>query len=232
MSVHIQAKSTDISDKVIIPGDPLRAKYIAETFLEKVTLYNEVRGMLGFTGYYKGKRVSVQGTGMGLPSLSIYVNELMSEFKAKSFIRVGTCGAFQKEIELRSIILAQTASTDSNINRRIFNNLDYAPTADFNLLLKAHNHLESNGVKHYVGNILSTDTFYNSDTTESEKWVEYNILAAEMESSALYTLAAKNRCQALSILTVSDSIPNGTQTTAKERENSFSEMVEVALEII
>ena len=229
MSVHINAKKGDIADTILLPGDPLRAKYIAETFLEDVTLYNEVRNMFGYTGTYKGKRISVQGTGMGVPSISIYTTELMNEYDVKKLIRVGTCGSIHKDVKVRDVILAQSASTDSNMNAIIFGNVTYAPTADFGLLLKAYNAGVEKGLNLRVGNVFTEDVFYN-DHAEHEKWAQYGVLALEMESSALYTLAAKFGAQALSILTVSDHLLTGEVTSAEERQTTFNDMIIVALE--
>ncbi len=229
MSVHIIAKKGDIADTILLPGDPLRAKYIAETFLEDVVLYNDVRNMFGYTGTYKGKRISVQGTGMGVPSISIYVTELMNEYDVKKLIRVGTCGSIHKDVKVRDVIIAQSASTDSKMNEIIFNGISFAPTADFDLLLKAYNAGMEKGLSLRVGNVFTEDVFYN-DHAEHEKWAEYGILALEMESSALYTLAAKFGRQALSILTVSDHLLTGEVTTSEERQTTFNDMIIVALE--
>lgn len=231
MSVHINAKEHEIADTVLLPGDPLRAKYIAETFLEDVQLYNEVRNMFGYTGTYKGKRVSVQGTGMGVPSISIYINELMNSYNVQTLVRVGTCGAIQKDVKVRDVILAMSASTDSQMNRLTFGGVDYAPTADFDLLLKAYNAGQEKGLNLKAGNVFTADQFYN-DNAELEKWAKYNILAIEMETAALYTLAAKLDRRALSVLTVSDHILTGEETTAEERQTTFNEMIEVALEAV
>ncbi len=229
MSVHIGAKENEIAETVLLPGDPLRAKYIAETFLEGAVCYNKVRNMFGFTGTYKGKRISVQGTGMGVPSISIYVNELMQSYHAQTLIRVGTCGAIQKDVKVRDIILAMTSSTDSNINRLTFGHIDYAPAANFDLLRKAYDAGVEKGLDVKVGNVFTGDSFYN-DNKDLEKWAEYQILAIEMETAALYTLAAKFGRKALSVLTVSDHIITGEETTAEERQVTFNEMIEVALE--
>jgi purine-nucleoside phosphorylase len=229
MSVHINAKKGDIAETILLPGDPLRAKYIAETFLEDVTLYNEVRNMFGYTGTYKGKRISVQGTGMGVPSISIYVTELMQEYDVKKLIRVGTCGSIHKDVKVRDVILAQSASTDSKMNEIIFKGVNYAPTADFGLLLKAYNAGIEKGLSLRVGNVFTEDVFYN-EFAEHEKWAQYGVLALEMESSALYTLAAKFGCQALSILTVSDHLLTGEVTTSEERQTTFNDMIVVALD--
>jgi purine-nucleoside phosphorylase len=229
MSIHIGAKENQIADTVLLPGDPLRAKYIAETFLEGIELYNEVRNMLGYTGTYKGKRISVQGTGMGVPSISIYATELMQSYQVQQLIRVGTCGAIQKDVKVRDVILAMSASTDSQMNRITFGGVDYAPTANFDLLKKAYDTGVEKGLNLKVGNILTADSFYN-DNSELEKWANYQILAIEMESAALYTLAAKFDRKALSVLTVSDHIITGEMTTSEERQTTFNDMIEVALE--
>ncbi|PUB13964.1 purine-nucleoside phosphorylase [Paenisporosarcina sp. OV554] len=229
MSVHINAKKGDIADTILLPGDPLRAKYIAETFLEDVVQYNEVRNMFGYTGTYKGKRISVQGTGMGVPSISIYVTELMAEYDVQKLIRVGTCGSIHKDVKLRDVIIAQSASTDSKMNEIIFNGINFAPTANFDLLLKAYNAGIEKGLNLKVGNVFTEDVFYN-EHAEHEKWAQYGILALEMESSALYTLAAKFGRQALSILTVSDHLLTGEVTTSEERQLTFNDMIVVALD--
>lgn len=228
MSVHIGAKAGEIADTILLPGDPLRAKYIAETFLEDATCYNEVRNMFGYTGTYKGKRISVQGTGMGVPSISIYVNELMQSYDVQKLIRVGTCGAIQKDVKVRDVILAQTASTDSRFNQITFG-MDYAPAANFELLKNAYDAGVEKGLNIKVGNVFTADMFYN-DNAQHEKWAQYQILALEMETSALYTLAAKFGRQALSVLTVSDHLITGEETTSEERQTTFNEMIEVALE--
>lgn len=230
MSVHIEAKEHEIAETVLLPGDPLRAKYIAENFLEDAVCYNKVRNMFGYTGTYKGKKVSVQGTGMGVPSIAIYATELIQSYGVKNLIRVGTCGAIQKDVKVRDVILAMSASTDSQINKLTFNGIDYAPTANFDLLKKAYDRGLEKGLSLKVGNVFTADLFY-SDHAEHEKWAQYGILAVEMESAALYTLAAKYDCRALSILTVSDHIITGEETTAKERETNFNDMIEMALAV-
>ncbi|MDP4083580.1 MAG: purine-nucleoside phosphorylase [Bacillota bacterium] len=229
MSIHIAAKENEIAETVLLPGDPLRAKYIAETFLENTKCYNEVRNMFGFTGTYKGKKVSVQGTGMGIPSISIYVNELMQSYNVQNLIRVGTCGAIQKDVKVRDVILAMTASTDSQMNRLTFGGIDYAPAANFELLKKAYDAGIEKGLSLKVGSVFTADMFYN-DNADHEKWAKYQILALEMETTALYTLAAKYGRKALSVLTVSDHILTGEETTAEERQLTFNDMIEVALE--
>ncbi|MFD1851204.1 purine-nucleoside phosphorylase [Oceanobacillus bengalensis] len=233
MSVHIGAKKGEIADKILLPGDPLRAKFIAETFLEDVSQYNEVRGMLGFTGTYKGERVSVQGTGMGVPSISIYVNELIREYDVQKLVRVGTCGALQKDVKVRDVILAQGATTDSQVNRMVFNGIDFAPLADFDLLRNAYDHGIEKGLNLRVGNVFTSDSFYRENAKEINALLAaYQVLAIEMESTALYTLAAKYGRKALSILTVSDHIITGEETTAEERQTTFNEMMEIALNAI
>ena len=230
MSIHIAAKQGEIADIVLLPGDPLRAKFIAETFLEDVTCYNEVRGMYGFTGTYKGRRISVQGTGMGMPSTAIYVTELMQEYGVQKLIRVGTCGAIQKDVQLRDVILAQSSSSDSRMNQVIWGGgIDFAPTADFDLLYKAYNAGKEAGLNLKVGNIFTADMFY-SDEQQYEKLSKYGVLAVEMESAALFTLAAKFGRQALSVLTVSDHILTGEATSSEERQTTFLDMMKVALE--
>lgn len=230
MSIHIAAKPGEIAEIVLLPGDPLRAKYIAETFLEDVVQYNEVRNIFGYTGTYKGKRVSVQGTGMGVPSISIYANELMAEYGVQKLIRVGTCGAIQKDVKVRDVIIAQSSSTDSAINRVAFGGtIDFAPTADFDLLLKAYTAAKEAGLNVRVGNIFTADQFY-SDEEQNEKLAAYGVLAVEMETAALYTLAAKYGRQALTVLTVSDHIITGEATSAEERQLTFNDMMVIALE--
>jgi purine-nucleoside phosphorylase len=229
MSIHIAAKENEIAETVLLPGDPLRAKYIAETFLENAKCYNEVRNMFGYTGTYKGQRVSVQGTGMGIPSISIYVNELMQSYNVQTLIRVGTCGAIQKDVKVRDVILAMSASTDSQMNRLTFGGIDFAPTANFELLKKAYDAGVEKGLKLKVGNVFTADMFYN-ENADHEKWAQYQILALEMETTALYTLAAKFARKALSVLTVSDHIITGEETTSEERQLTFNDMIEVALE--
>lgn len=229
MSVHINAKQGEIAENILLPGDPLRAKYIAETFLSDVTCYNEVRGMLGFTGTYNGKQVSVQGTGMGIPSISIYVNELIREYGVKNLIRVGSCGAIQKDIKVRDVILAMTSCTDSNMNRLNFPGFDYAPCADFELLQKAYQAGKEKDMEIKVGNVLSADVFYRDSLDLVKKLGEHGVLAVEMETTALYTLASKYGANALSILTVSDHIFTGEETTAAERQTTFNDMIIMAL---
>lgn len=231
MSIHIAAKENQIAETVLLPGDPLRAKYIAENYLEDVVCYNSVRGMYGFTGTYKGKRVSVQGTGMGLPSLSIYVNELVTSYGVKNLIRIGTAGALREDVKVRDIVIAMSSCHDSGINANRFPNMTYAPTADFSLLKKAYDLSIERGLNPKVGTILTTDTFYNDDMNHWKKWADYGCLAVEMETAALYTLAAKHNRKALTLLTISDSLVTGEETSPVERQTTFTEMMEIALEL-
>lgn len=230
MSIHINAPAGAIAETVLLPGDPLRAKYIAEKYLEGAICYNEVRGMLGFTGTYKGKRLSVQGSGMGIPSIAIYTNELISEYGVKNLMRVGTCGAMQPHIRIRDLVLAQSASTDSSFNRHVFGGWDYAPTANFKMLRTAYERAVTHGVEPHVGNIFCSDVFYRDDTTVTNLLTKHGVLAVEMETTALYTLASKHGVNALTILTVSDHLITGEATTAQERQTTFHSMMEIALE--
>jgi len=230
MSVHIGAEQGAIADKILLPGDPLRAKYIAETFLEDVTCYNEVRGMLGFTGTYKGERISVQGTGMGIPSIGIYVNELINSYGVKKLIRVGTCGAIQKDVKVRDVIIAMTTCTDSNMNRLTFPGFDYAPCSSFDLLKKAYDGAVNQGLNVRVGNVLTADVFYRENMDMVQKLGDYGVLAVEMETTALYTIAAKYNVDALTVLTVSDHIFTGEETSAQERQTTFNDMIKIALD--
>ncbi|MGM0414736.1 MAG: purine-nucleoside phosphorylase [Bacillota bacterium] len=231
MTVHIGAEKGEIAETVLLPGDPLRAKYIADNYLEDVECYNEVRGMYGYTGFYKGKKVSAQGSGMGMPSLSIYVNELVQEYGVKKIMRVGSCGAISERVNVRDVILAIGACSNSKMNDIRFNGQSYSPTASYQLLQSAYQTAEANGVDVEVGNIYSSDMFYQDDSNWYEVWKEYGVLAVEMETAELYTLAARHNIEALSILTVSDSIVTGEETTSEEREKTFTDMMEIALEI-
>jgi purine-nucleoside phosphorylase len=232
VSIHIGAEQGQIAPTILLPGDPLRAKHIAETMLEDVFCYNEVRGMLGFTGRYGDKSVSVQGTGMGIPSLSIYVHELVTEYQVKTLIRVGTCGAIQPDLKVGDIVLAMSSSTNSHINKLRFGGMDYAPTASFELLLKAHEAAKERGVRVQVGGMFATDTFYDDDPEWWKIWAAHGVLVVEMETAGLYTLAAKHKVDALSVLTVSDSLVSGEAATAEQRERGFTRMAEIALEIV
>jgi purine-nucleoside phosphorylase len=231
MSTHIGARADQVAPYVLMPGDPLRAKWIAQTYLDDAECYTEVRGMLGFTGTYRGERVSVQGSGMGLPSLSIYANELLDEYGVRTIVRVGSCGALTEELALRDIVIASGACTDSSMNRIRFEGLDYAPVADFGLLRSAYDEALDRAmpVRTHVGLLFSSDSFYHPRPELTSRLVEYGALAVEMEASALYTLAAKFKARALAICTVSDHIVTGEQTSSHEREQTFTDMVEVAL---
>lgn len=231
MSVHNEAKNGEIAKTVLLPGDPLRAKYIAENFLEDVKCYNTVRNMLGFTGNYNGKRISIQGTGMGAPSISIYAHELINDYGAKNLIRIGTCGSLQEDIKVKEVILASTSSTDSGMNKKIFHGMDFAPAASFKLLNKAYNYASDNKIKVDVGCILTSDFFYFPEKDLYKIWREYGVLAVEMETAALYTLAAKFKVDALSVLTVSDNLFTGEKASPEERRTSFTNMINIALEI-
>lgn len=230
MSIHIGAKKGEIAETILLPGDPLRAKFVAENFLENPVCYNEVRGMYGFTGTYKGSRISVQGSGMGMPTLAIYVNELINEYGVKHLMRIGSCGGLQEDLDLHDILLAQCASTDSSMNRIRFNGMDFAPGASFRLLKTAYDTAGALDIPVKVGNILSEDTFYGEDRDGWKLWARYGVLAVEMETSALYTLAARFGVEALSILTVSDNLVTGSLTSSEEREKSFTGMMRLALE--
>lgn len=227
---HNNAKKGDIAKVVLMPGDPLRAKYIAETFLENAVCYNTVRNMLGYTGYYNGKKISVQGSGMGMPSIGIYSYELFSEYDVDSIIRVGTIGGMAENVELRDVILAEGACTDSAYAGQYNLNGTFAPVASFDLLRKAAETAEKMGIKYHVGNILSSDKFYNDDKEASKNWLKMGVLGVEMEAAALYMNAARLNKSALCIATVSDHIFKGTSTTAEERQTSFKDMMLIALE--
>lgn len=232
MSVHIDAKKNDIADKILLPGDPLRAKWIAEHFLDDAKCYNTLRNMLGYTGYYKGERLSVQGTGMGIPSASIYIEELINDFNADTLIRVGSAGSLQKDIVLRDVVLAMSASTNSALNQQRFQGANYAPTADFSLFQKAVKVAENRKINFHAGNVFSSDIFYADHKEYYNIWSAYNVLCVEMEVAALYTIAAKHKAKALGILTISDSMVTGELTSAKEREQSFGDMVQIGLETL
>ena len=230
MSVHIASKNGEIADTVLLPGDPKRAKWIAENFLENAVCYTDIRGMLGFTGTYKGKRISVQGTGMGIPSMSIYITELMKDYGVKTLIRVGSAGSYQEDVKIRDIVVALSTSTDSNINNRRFKGASFAPTVNFDLLSKVLKTAEEKNIKIKAGNVLTSDEFYSDNSDYYKKWADFGVLAVEMETAGLYTLAAKYKVKALSILTISDSLVSPEITSAEEREKTFSEMIELALE--
>lgn len=229
MSTHIAAAPGQIAPQVLLPGDPLRAEWIARTFLEDATPYTTVRNMLGFTGTYQGLPVSVQGSGMGMPSLSIYACELMTEYDVQTIVRVGTCGGISAKVKVRDVLIAQGASTDSAINRLRFEGLDYAPVADFGLLRAAVDVAAERGYPAVVGGIFSSDSFYNDRAELVRRMAGYGVLGIEMEASALYTLAAKHGRRALAVCTVSDHLLTGEETTAQEREQTFGDAVRIAL---
>ena len=231
MSVHIEAKKGDIAETILLPGDPLRAKWIAETFLDNPKCFNKVRGMYGFTGTYQGKRVSVMGTGMGVPSISIYAHELITEYGVKNLIRVGSAGSYQEHVKIRDIVLAMAASSNSGLNEIRFGGADYAPTASFELFIKAVEAAKAKEIDVKAGNIFTSDEFYADDFDSFKKWSKFGVLCVEMESAGLYTIAAKYNVNALSILTISDSLVTGERTTSKERETTFKDMIEIALEL-
>jgi purine-nucleoside phosphorylase len=231
VSTHIGAQPGEIAPLVLMPGDPLRATWIAETFLDDAKCYNQVRGMLGFTGTWQGHPVSVQGSGMGQPSIAIYATELFREYDVQSVIRVGSCGALSERVAMRDIVIASGASTDSSMNHIRFEGLDYAPVADFGLLRAAVDAAEAAGVSAavHVGPVFSGDSFYAARPELMTRMVEHGVLAIEMEASALYTIAAGLGRRALAICTVSDHVVTGEQMTAAEREQTFADMVEIAL---
>ncbi|MPZ94109.1 MAG: purine-nucleoside phosphorylase [Propionibacteriales bacterium] len=230
MSTHIAAEPGAIAPRVLLPGDPLRAQWIAETYLDDATCYSTVRNMLGFTGSYRGEPVSVQGSGMGQPSLAIYATELFTEYDVTQVVRVGSCGALASSLQVRDIVLAISASTDSAMNRLRFEGLDYAPAADFLLLRAAHDAAVERDIDATVGQLMSGDLFYNDRPELAERLAEYGVVAIEMEASALYTLAAKHGARALAVCTVSDHIRTGESVSAEVRETGFGDMVEIALD--
>lgn len=229
---HIQANSGDFADTVLMPGDPLRAKYIADHYLSEVHQVNSVRNMLAFTGEYKGRPVSVMGSGMGIPSISIYARELYREFGVKQIIRLGSCGAIQPQVKLWDLVIAMGASTDSAINRQRFGGLDFAPLASYVLLRGAADTAQAMGIDHHIGNIFSTDLFYQGDTDALTLLRHYGILATEMEAAGLYTVAAECNAGALAINTVSDHLLSGEALTAEERQRGFDRMITLALRML
>lgn len=230
MTVHIGAAPGQIAQTVLMPGDPLRAKWAAEIFLENAGLVNDVRGMLGYTGKWRGHDVTIQGSGMGMPSLSIYANELIRDYGAKTLIRIGSTGAMQPHVKLRDIVLAMTASTMSTPSRGFFKDLNFAPSADFTLLQAAYSAAQKTGAVTHVGGIYSSDVFYDERPDLNEQMTRHGVLAVEMEAAELYTIAARYGCRALAVLTVSDHLQTGEALSSAERQSSFSDMVEIALE--
>ena len=232
MSVHIDATPGDIAETILLPGDPLRAKWIAETFFDDPVCFNTVRNMFGYTGTYKGKRISTMGTGMGIPSVSIYAHELITEYGVKNLIRVGSAGSYQKHVKIRDVVLAMSASSNSGINELRFGGADYSPTASYDLFIKAVEAANAKGIEFKAGNIFSSDIFYADDFESYKKWSKFGVLCVEMEAAGLYTVAASHNVNALAILTISDSLVTGERTTSKERETTFKNMIEIALELV
>lgn len=230
MTIHIGAKPGDIAETVLLPGDPYRAKWAAETFLTDPVCINEVRGMLGFTGTWNGHRVTIHGSGMGMPSLSIYANELIRDYDAKTLIRVGSTGAMQESVALRDVIIAMTCSSISTPSSGFFKELNFAPCADWSLLRSAVAAAERKNVRTHVGGIYSSDVFYDERPDLNEQMTRHGILAVEMEAAELYTVAARYGRRALAVLTVSDHLVTGSDLTSEERERSFGDMIEIALE--
>ncbi|WP_425091371.1 purine-nucleoside phosphorylase [Tropicimonas sp. S265A] len=230
MTVHIGAEPGQIAETVLMPGDPLRAKWAAETFLDAPVLVNEVRGMLGFTGTWRGNRVTIHGSGMGMPSLSIYANELIRDYGAQTLIRIGSTGAMQDHVALRDVILAMTASSISTPSRGVFRELNYAPCADYGLLRAAEDAARAKASTVHVGGIYSSDVFYDERPDLNEQMTRHGILAVEMEAAELYTLAARHGRRALAVLTVSDHLLTGEALPSADRQSSFGDMVEIALE--
>ncbi|WP_425040795.1 purine-nucleoside phosphorylase [Primorskyibacter sp. S187A] len=229
MSIHIGAAAGEIAETVLMPGDPYRAKWVAETFLSDATCINEVRGMLGFTGTWQGHRVTVHGSGMGMPSLSIYANELIRDYGAKTLIRIGSCGAMQESVKIRDVIIAMTASTLSTPSQGFFKELNFAPCADWHLLSHAVAAAEQRGITPHVGGIYSSDVFYDERPDLNEQMTRHGILAVEMEAAELYTVAARHGARALAVLTVSDHLLTHEALPAADRERSFGDMVDIAL---
>lgn len=230
MTIHIGAGPGQIAETVLLPGDPYRARWAAQTFLDGAELVNDVRGMLGFTGHWNGHRVTIQGSGMGMPSLSIYANELIRDFGAQTLIRIGSCGAMQSHIGLRNVILAMTASSIGTPSRTIFRELNFAPSCDFGLLAAAHKAAGTKDCAVHVGGIYSSDTFYDERSDLTEEMMRHGILGVEMETAELYTLAARYGRRALAVLTVSDHLVTHEELPSDQREQSFGDMVEIALE--
>jgi len=229
MTIHIGAKPGQIAETVLMPGDPYRARWAAETFLTDPVLVNEVRGMLGYTGTWNGHRVTIHGSGMGMASLSIYANELIRDYGAKTLIRIGSAGAFPESVKVRDVILAQTASTVGSPSRTILKELNFAPAADFGLLSRAYAAAIAKGVPTHVGGIFSSDTFYDERPDLTAELLRHGCLGVEMEAAELYMVAARHKARALAVLTVSDHVTTGEALPADQRERSFGAMVEIAL---
>lgn len=230
MTIHIGAAPGDIAETVLMPGDPYRARWAAETFLTDARLVNDVRGMLGFTGTWKGHRVTIQGSGMGMPSLSIYANELIKDYGCQTLIRIGSCGGMQEQVKVRDVILAMTASTISTPSSGIFRELNFAPAADWGLLRAAADAAIRKVVPVHVGGVYSSDVFYDERSDLNEQMTRHGILGVEMEAAELYILAARYQRRALTVLTVSDHLITHEALPSEQREKSFGDMVEIALE--
>lgn len=229
---HNAAAVGEIAEKILLPGDPMRAKFIAENFLENAVCYNTVRGMYGFTGTYKGEKVSMQGTGMGMPSMHIYASELMEAYGVKKLIRVGTCGSLKEGIDLKDVVIAMAATTDSGMNKDRFGSISFAPVASYKLLRAAADKAEELQVKAVVSSIFTSDKFYDDRGKEKNALLaSYGVAAVDMETCELYTLALKHGVDALTMLTVSDNLLTGAKCTAEERQTSFHDMIKIALEI-
>ena len=229
---HNEAKKGDIAKTVLMPGDPLRAKYLAETYLEDVVQFNAVRNMFGYTGTYKGKKISIMGSGMGMPSIGIYSYELFTQYDVENIIRIGSAGSMQKDVHIRDVIITQGSCTDSNFAHQYELPGTFSAISSYSLLEKAVTLAKEKKINYHVGNVLASDIFYHADTTSTEKWSRMGVLAVEMESYALFTTAAYLGKNALTLLTISDSLVNDEpETTAEEREKTFTAMMEVALEI-
>ncbi|MEO1641597.1 MAG: purine-nucleoside phosphorylase [Pseudomonadota bacterium] len=229
MTVHIGAAKGDIAPTVLMPGDPYRARWAAETFLDDARCVNEVRGMLGFTGTWQGHPVTIQGSGMGMPSLSIYANELIKDYDAQTLIRIGSCGAMQETVKIRDVILAMTCSTLSTPSRGMFKELNFAPCADYGLLAAAHAAAVAKGVTTHVGGIYSSDVFYDERPDLNDQMIRHGTLGVEMEAAELYTLAARYGRRALAVLTVSDHLITHEALPSEDRERTFGDMIEIAL---
>lgn len=232
MTPHINAPAGAFADVVLMPGDPLRAKYIAETFLDHAGLVTDVRNMLGYTGHYKGRRISVMGHGMGIPSCSIYSKELITEYGVQKIVRVGSCGAVRRDVHVRDVIIGLGACTDSKVNRTRFKDNDFAAIADFHMVQAAVQAAKNKGINVHVGNLFSSDLFYTPDVEMFDVMEKYGILGVEMEAAGIYGVAAEYGAKALSICTVSDHIRTGEQTSPEERQLTFNEMIEIALESV
>ncbi|CAM3835601.1 MULTISPECIES: purine-nucleoside phosphorylase [Pseudoalteromonas] len=229
---HIEANNGDFAQTVLMPGDPLRAQYIAENFLDDAVKVTGVRNMYGFTGTYKGKPVSIMGSGMGIPSMSIYARELIVSYGVKNLIRIGTCGGIGSDIKIRDVIFAQGASTDSNVNRARVRGYDFSAIADFDLLVNGVNAAKELGIKAKVGNVFTTDTFYQADNTFYQELDKLGMLAVDMETAGLYGVAAEYGAKAMALFTVSDHVITGEATPSEERQSTFNEMVKIALESV